>query len=73
MRGRALHTETKVESVTSQSKSGTSVNLSNSGFRGLRGRKKRLGIDLVRVLAGFTYDKGQVGWNLGEWGVGAGD
>ena len=29
--GRALPTETKVESGTSQSKSGTSVNLSNSG------------------------------------------
>ena len=29
---RALPTETKVESVTSQSKSGTSVNLSNSGI-----------------------------------------
>ena len=30
--GRALPTETKVESGMSQSKSGTSVNLSNSGF-----------------------------------------
>ena len=30
-RQRALPTETKVESGTSQSKSGTSVNLSNSG------------------------------------------
>jgi len=30
----ALPTETKVESGTSQSKCGTSVNLSNSGFRG---------------------------------------
>jgi len=30
---RALSTETKVESGTSQSKSGTSVNLSNSGDR----------------------------------------
>ena len=31
--GRALPAETKVESGTSQSKSGTSVNLSNSGNR----------------------------------------
>ena len=31
---RALPTETKVESGTSQSKSGTSVNLSNNGKRG---------------------------------------
>jgi len=31
-RSKALPTETKVESGTSQSKSGTSVNLSNSGF-----------------------------------------
>ena len=30
---RALPTETKVESGTSQSKSGTFLNLSNSGFR----------------------------------------
>jgi len=33
---RALPTETKVESGTSQSKSGTSVNLSNSGYRARR-------------------------------------
>jgi len=32
LRFRALPTETKVESGTSQSKSGTSVNLSNSGY-----------------------------------------
>ena len=34
--GRALPTETKVESGTSQSKSGTSVNLSNSEFVNFR-------------------------------------
>ena len=42
----ALPTETKVESGTSQSKSGTSVNLSNSGD--LRGEEE---LELVLALA----------------------
>ena len=43
---RALPTETQVESGTSQSKSGTSVNLSNSGFTVAAGE----GVCLVRQL-----------------------
>ena len=44
--GLALPTETKVESGTSQSKSGTSFNVSNSGYPGCR-----IGVAAFEVLA----------------------
>ena len=49
--GRALITETKVESGTSESKSGTSVNLSDSGER----ERHRAGLVPEKALIQFRW------------------
>ena len=56
--GRALPAETKVESGTSQSKSGTYVNLSNSGFDGPVEIREEASELRVRRALGSNLDEG---------------
>ena len=71
---RALPTETKVESGTSQSKSGTSVNLSKSGEHtgdDLRGARRSSGrTAALGSAAGPRF--GVWGLGFGVWGLGFG-
>ena len=58
---RALRTETKVESGTSQRKSGTSLNLSNSGILGRSPNVRNL---LHIIFRTRLFDRGVVSFAL---------